>query len=85
MKIQPSFQHVEVDCGTTFTTDVEGIGKECFTYQWKHGGRVIVGANGDTLNIKNVSESSSGVYECIVSNTYGDTGMATAELSKSIF
>ena len=73
MTVIPSSQSVEVTITATFTTMVTGVGSESFTYQWRHNGRNINRAKGDTLMINNVIESDGGEYDCIVTNQFGDT------------
>ena len=73
MTVMPSSQSVEVTHNATFTTMVTGVGYNNFNYQWRHNGTIISGETGDTLVITNVTESSSGEYECIVDNQLGNT------------
>ena len=57
------------------------VGAENFTYQWRHNGTVIPDEHNDTLTITDLMPSDTGVYECIVTNDYGDSNMSTALLT----
>jgi len=80
--VDPPSQSVEVTHTVKFTTTVSGVGKDNFSYQWRHNGIDIEGKTEDTLNIDDVTESSSGIYECEVTNEYGDTNVSSAELGE---
>ena len=82
MIVDPPRQSVEVTRTVNFTTTVSGVGKDNFSYQWRHNGEDIKGKTEDTLNIDDVIESSSGIYECVVTNEYGDTNVFNAEMSE---
>ena len=81
--MDPSSQSVEIAQTVTFAAKVNGIGKENFSYQWKHNGKVKEGETGHTLTIYNVTKDHDGKYECVVENEYQDSVTSnTAELSK---
>ena len=75
-----SSQSVEVTLNVTFTTMVTGVGSDSFTYQWRHNGTIISGQTGNTLILTNLMPNSSGVYNCIVMNLYGDSDSSSASL-----
>ena len=84
----PSSPSVELTHNITLSTTVTGVGSDDFTYQWRHNRTIISGETEDTLMITNAMESSSGEYECIVTNQFGDTNtspvvtlMVTSELT----
>jgi len=72
---------VEVTHTATFTTVASGVGVENFIYQWRHNGTVIPDEHNGTLTINDLMLSDTGVYECIVTNDYGDSNMSTALLT----
>jgi alpha-tubulin suppressor-like RCC1 family protein len=47
------------------------VGREPLSYQWRHEGADIPGANGPSLLISNVQDSSAGSYSVVVSNALG--------------
>ncbi len=54
--------------GQTATFSVASRGYPRRSYQWQHNGLDILGADGPTLAIENVSFDSSGIYSVLVSN-----------------
>ncbi|XP_065898770.1 basement membrane-specific heparan sulfate proteoglycan core protein-like isoform X3 [Dysidea avara] len=78
--VDPPSQSVEVTQTVKFTATVSGVGKENFTYQWRHSGEDINGETSDTLTIFSVTEDHSGTYECVAKNEYGDYGEFNAKL-----
>ena len=58
--------------GVTFTATVDGVGKDRFTFKWKHNDKDIDGKTANTLIITNPDESDEGKYVCVVSNEYED-------------
>ena len=80
MTVMPSSLTVEVTHNATFITMVTGVGSNSFPYQWRHNGTIISGETGDALVITNVIESNSGVYECIVTNEFGDINSSNVVL-----
>ena len=57
---------------TIFKATVDGVGKDKFTYKWKHNDEEIEGETANTLIFTNPDESDEGEYVCAVSNEYGD-------------
>ena len=51
-----------------------------FTYRWLFNGANIAGATNATLNLSNVQISNAGAYSVVVSNDYGGTLSASANL-----
>jgi len=83
--VNPHSQSVEVTRTVKFTTTVSGVGKENFSYQWRHNGEDINGETNNTLTIDNVAKNDGGTYECVVKNEYGDSVTSNiSELSKSM-
>jgi len=84
--LDPPSQSVEVTDTVKFTSKVSGIGKENFSYQWRHNKEDIDGETSSTLTINCVTEDHGGNYECVVRNEYGvSVTSKAAELSKGIF
>jgi len=83
--VDPPSQSVEITeavfCAK-FTAKVSGVGKENFSYQWRHNKEDIDGETNSTLTIDNVTEDHIGTYECVVRNEFGDCVASTAKLSK---
>ena len=83
MTVYPPSHSVEVTQPVKFTTRVSGVGKENFSYQWRHNGEDINGETSNTLTIDSVTEIDGGTYECVVENEYGDySTSSTYVLSK---
>jgi len=82
----PPSQNVEVTQPVKFTTTVNGVGKENFSYQWRHNGEDINGATSNTLTIDSVTNDDGGTYECVVKNEYGNYVTSNiSELSKLMY
>jgi len=69
--VDPPSQSVEVTDTVKFTSKVSGIGKENFSYQWRHNKEDIDGETSSTLTIDSVTNDHGGTYECVVRNEYG--------------
>ena len=81
----PSIQSVEVTQPVKFTTTVNGVGKEKFSYQWRHDGEDINGETSNTLTIDSVTKDDGGTYECVVKNEFGDNATSnTSEISTCV-
>ena len=78
----PPSQSVKVTQPVKFTTTVSGVGKENFSYQWRHNGIDINAKTCNTLTINGVTNNHCGNYECVVENEYGD--FATSNTSELI-
>ncbi|XP_065894736.1 uncharacterized protein [Dysidea avara] len=70
--VDPPSRSVEVTQPVKFTTTESGVGKENFSYQWRHNGEDINGETSNTLTIDSVTKDDGGTYECMVKNEYGD-------------
>ena len=73
-------QSVEVTQPIHFTTTVSGVGKENFSYQWRHNGQDINGEISATLTIDSVTKDHGGSYECVVQNEFGDCVTSNASM-----
>jgi len=82
--VDPPSQSVEVTDTVKFTATTSGVGKENYSYQWRHNGEDIAGETSITLTIDSVTDHHSGTYECVVKNVYGDCVTSTAKLSEKI-
>ena len=78
--VVPLNQIREVTFNVTFTTTVTGVGSDNFTYQWRHNGTSISGETEDTLILTNLTPVDAGVYNCTVTNQYGDINSSVASL-----
>ncbi len=74
----PAGQTVCLGQEVTFT--VQATGQEPLSYQWRHDGGVIPGANQARYFIASVSGSDAGQYDVIVSNGCGSVTSAAATL-----
>jgi len=79
--VYPPSQSVVVTQLVKFTTTVSGVGKENFSYRWRHNGEDIR-ETGNSLIISNVKKDHRGIYECVICNAYGDN--AKSNTSKLI-
>ena len=70
--MDPPSRSVEVTQPAKFTTTESGVGKENFSYQWRHNGEDINGETSNTLTIDSVTKDDGGTYEYMVKNEYGD-------------
>ena len=68
------------------TLSISAPGTPPFTYQWKHAGTNLPGANGSSLDISSFTTAKTGNYTCIVSNNFGHAESAprTLELSGAL-
>ena len=78
--VDPPSQSVEVRRPVQFTTSVRGVGKENFSYQWRHNREDINGQTSITLTIVSVTKDHGGSYECVVKNEYGDCVISNASM-----
>jgi len=83
LTVAPAALNVASTMPAKFSTTVAGVGKENFSYQWKHNRSDLTEETHATLNITSVTESHSGKYDCIVKNEYGDSDVSSAELIMS--
>jgi hypothetical protein len=64
------------------TLSVSGAGTPPLTYQWRHAGTNLPGANGTSLDLGSFNAAKAGEYECSVTNALGYAVAArTLELS----
>ena len=70
--VDPPSLSVEATHPVQFTTSVRGVGKENFSYQWRHDKEDINGETSSTLTVDGVTKDHGGSYECGVKNEYGD-------------
>jgi uncharacterized protein YfaP (DUF2135 family) len=59
--------------GTNVTFAVVATGPGPFTYQWRHNGGNLLGANASSLTLSNVQPGSAGNYTVVVVNAFGTT------------
>ena len=85
MTVDPPSQSIEVTQPVNFITTVSGVGKENFSYRWRHNGEDINRENSNIFTIGNVRKDDGGTYECVVKNEYGDCVASNiSELSKLV-
>ena len=80
--IQPSNQMAAVGSSPTFTVTLFGTAP--FEYQWLANGTPIADATNNALIIPNVTPSSVGDYQVIITNAWGSTTSSIATLSLGI-
>ena len=85
MTVDPPSQSVEITHTVKFTTTVSGVGKDNFSYQWRHNGVDIDGEISDTFAIASVGKGDGGNYTCTVWNNFGDSASDCSELSKLVY
>ncbi|MBE6413809.1 MAG: hypothetical protein E7035_04560, partial [Verrucomicrobiaceae bacterium] len=69
----------EVYLNSDKNLSVSASGEE-LSYQWYFNGKVIEGATNETLDLKNIQTSNSGLYYCVVSNPAGSVQSSIAEV-----
>jgi hypothetical protein len=75
----PSNANVSPGANVSFSISASGVGLQ---YQWwKRNSGPISGANGPTLTLNSVIESSAGSYYCVVTNACGSAQSADAVLT----
>jgi hypothetical protein len=70
-----------ITAGSPVTFSVVADGSVPLAYQWSKNGTVINGANSNNYIINSVTNSDSGSYSCVVSNSYGSITSDTASLT----
>jgi len=86
MTVFSASQIVKVTEPVKFTATVNDVGKENFSYQWRHNGEDIYGETSNTLTMYSVTKDDGGTYECVIMNEYGDCVISNIiELSKSLY
>jgi len=67
--------------GETASFSVTATGSAPITYQWRHNGVDIAGANASTLTIPNVQRINAGRYQAVASNIAGPVPSSEAPLT----
>ena len=80
LTVEPATLNVIQTEPAKFSTTVIGVGKETFSYQWKHNGSDLTRETGSTLEITDTTVSHGGRYECVISNKLGDCDTSAAQL-----
>jgi autotransporter-associated beta strand protein/parallel beta-helix repeat protein len=78
--MQPA--NASAECGTgsaMFSVSATGTGP--FSYQWRHAGTNLPGANADSLTVSPTTPDTAGAYDVVVSNTHGTNTSAAATLT----
>ncbi len=70
--------------GETVAFRVEAVGTEPLRYQWLRNGWVIAGATNQTLTLTEVRPDDAAVYTVGVTNAFGSTTSAAAQLIVSV-
>jgi sulfur relay (sulfurtransferase) DsrF/TusC family protein len=70
-----------VGLGSTATFNVTAEGTPPFAYRWSDNGTNIINATNSSLTLTNVTLSEAGSYSVMVSNTFGATNSANADLT----
>lgn len=75
----PAAQTVAI--GDPFSFSVEAGGTAPYTYQWRHAGTNIPGANSATYSVASATAAHVGNYDVILGNAYGSVTSSVAVLS----
>lgn len=67
--------------GTNVTFSVNVIGAARLFYQWQFNGQNLTGVTASSLSLTNVQFTNAGSYSVVVTNTYGSTTSAVAQLT----
>lgn len=70
-----------VNCGGTASFDVGATGSPPLSYQWRRNGLDLVGNTIGGLVLRQVDVSMEGIYDVVISNSYGSVTSAPAALS----
>lgn len=76
---QPAAQTVAPGASVTLTVSVSGTG--ALTYQWRHDGVAITGANAVSLTIATARALDAGSYDVVVTNAQGSATSVAAVLT----
>jgi hypothetical protein len=76
---QPQDQTVQAGNQASFSVTASGTGT--LTYQWRHGGNNISGANSSTYTIASTQSTDAGTYDVIVTDNTGPTTSGAATLT----
>ncbi len=74
-------QNLSVVSGASATFSVTAIGTPPLRYQWNFNGTNLLGATNSSLMIASVQPTNAGNYAVTVTNAYGSTNSASAELT----
>ncbi|MGC3957614.1 MAG: hypothetical protein QM813_06525, partial [Verrucomicrobiota bacterium] len=75
----PAVQTVAI--GNPFSFSIVAGGTSPYTYQWRHAGTNIPGANGDTYSVVAATAADLGNYVCVLGNSYSSLTSSVAVLS----
>jgi hypothetical protein len=76
---QPANQAVTVGASTTFS--VAATGSPVLRYQWSFNGTNLTGATNVVLSVTNVQSANVGAYAVAITNLFGSTNSAAAQLT----
>lgn len=71
---------IDVLRGSRATVSISATGTPAPTYQWQRNGVNLSGQNGSSLTLNTVSDSDSGTYRVVVSNSSGTVTSAVADV-----
>ncbi len=66
--------------GGDFTFNVAATGKPALHYQWRLNNEDILNANGPSYTVTDASEDDEGIYDCFITNDFGDATSEGASL-----
>ncbi len=75
----PAAQTVAI--GNPFSFSIEAGGTAPYTYQWRHAGTNIPGANNPIYSVTSATAANLGNYDCVLGNIYGSVTSSVAVLS----
>jgi autotransporter-associated beta strand protein len=75
----PAAQTVAI--GNPFSFSIEAGGTAPYTYQWRHAGTNIPGANSAIYSVPSATAANLGNYACVLGNIYGSVTSSIAVLS----
>lgn len=67
--------------GSAVTFGVEAVGTSPLRYQWRRNGVILNGQTNTTLSVPNVQPVNEGAYTVVITNIYGATTSAVAQLT----
>jgi len=79
INVQPTSQTVTADADVTFT--VSATGDPIPTYQWRQDGSPLPGETGASLQLNDISTSTAGAYDVVVTNDVESVTSDTATLT----
>lgn len=66
--------------GGDFTFNVAATGKPALHYQWRLNNQDIPSANGPSYTVTSASDDDEGIYDCVITNDFGDATSDGASL-----